>query len=276
MNKLLFIFLCFSLLPCLHSQSDIPYGNNPDAGKYFDSDGVQLYYETYGSGAPLLLLHGGVYGYIDEFEYLIPKLAEHYQVICPATRGHGKSEIGHEPFTYQQRADDAYQLLQHLGLEKVIVIGFSDGGYAAMKMAALYPDAVTRVVAMGVGEIPQDSRLGTSSYSAESLLASSKDYFESRLKLMPEPERWGECLQMLNELYNNALMSKETFEKITCPVLLMNGDHDQYQTVDALVSAYHQIEKATLSIIPGCGHVILYCNFSAAWDSMRPFLEIKE
>lgn len=80
----------------------IPYGNNPAAGKYLTvNDGTRLYYEVYGKGEPFVLLHGGVYGYIDEFEYFIPKLAERYQVICVATRGHGKSEIGKAPFTYK-------------------------------------------------------------------------------------------------------------------------------------------------------------------------------
>src|SRR6188472_4466790 len=88
---LLFFFLFMSLL--LAGQT--PYGNNPSAGKYYKlKDGTKIYYEVYGKGKPFVLLHGGVYGYIDEFEPFIGKLAEHYQVICIATRGHGKSEIG--------------------------------------------------------------------------------------------------------------------------------------------------------------------------------------
>ena len=74
------------------------------------------------------MLHGGVYSYNDEFEFLIPKLAENHQVICLATRGHGKSEIGHESYTYRQRAGDAYKMIRRLKLDSVIVLGFSDGG----------------------------------------------------------------------------------------------------------------------------------------------------
>lgn len=275
MKKLLIlsVFAIIFLQPLL-AQDKAPYGNNPERGHYFDANGTRLYYEVYGAGPPLLLLHGGVYGYIDEFEYLIPKLAEHFQVLCLATRGHGKSEIGHEPFTYKQRAGDAYRLLQHLNIDTIQVIGFSDGGYTALKMAALYPGAITKVIAMGVGEITAESRTETFSYSAETLLSANRNYFESRLQLMPEPERWGESLQRLNGLYNNARLDAETFTYIKCPVLLMNGDEDQYQSVKALVSAFQQIEQAKLSVIPGCGHVILYCNFPAVWESMRPFLGI--
>jgi pimeloyl-ACP methyl ester carboxylesterase len=234
----------------------IPYGNNPHAGKYFDAGGVKLYYEVYGKGEPILMLHGGVYGYISEYEFLIPKLAENHQVICLATRGHGKSEIGRQPFTYQQRAEDAYKLLKHLNISKATVIGFSDGGYSGYKMAAMYPDVVTRLVAMGAGESSKDPAREPSSYSEEKLMKTSGNYFAGLRKLMPEPKRWNECLGMLNDLYNNEFVSKETFEKIKCPVLVMAGDKDNYSPVDKVVSSYKQISKATLSIIPGCGHVI--------------------
>ena len=80
----------------------VPYGYNDAAGENFDvGNNTNLYYEIYGDGAPLLILHGGVFGYIDEFEYLIPKLVEKYQVICLATRGHVKSDVGSEPYTYE-------------------------------------------------------------------------------------------------------------------------------------------------------------------------------
>ena len=65
----------------------IPYGNNPQAGHYFDVGDARLYYEVYGKGKPIVMLHGGVYGYISEFEPFINRLSESYQVICIATRG---------------------------------------------------------------------------------------------------------------------------------------------------------------------------------------------
>ena len=89
---------------------------------------------------------------------------------------------------------------------------------------------------------------------------------------MPEPQRWNECLAMLNNLYNNEVVSNETFEKIKCPVLVMTGDKDEYVTVQKAVSSYQQISGALLSVIPGCGHVIFYCNFPAVWEAMKGFV----
>jgi pimeloyl-ACP methyl ester carboxylesterase len=272
MKKLFVVLLSIGFAQNIVAQS-IPYGYNSAAGAYFEvRKDVKLYYETYGAGEPLLMLHGGVYGYIDEFEFLIPKLAEKYKVVCLATRGHVKSDIGHEPLTYEQRANDAFKLLEHLGLEKVTVIGFSDGGFSAYKLAAFYPDAVEKMVVMGAGDRPE-ARMGkNSSYSAESLMASSGDYFKKRVANMPEPERWDESLRMLSDLYNTSVVSKETFEKIRCPVLVMSGDNDEYSNAESVLTAYRNLSDARLSLIPGCGHVILYCNFPAVWESMKGFL----
>ena len=109
------IFFCFMLLLSVHAFSQKPaYGNNPEAGKYINVGDAKIYYEVYGKGEPVVMLHGGVYGYIDEFEPFINRLSEKFQVICIATRGHGKSEIGTKPFTYRQRAEDAYKVIRSI------------------------------------------------------------------------------------------------------------------------------------------------------------------
>ncbi len=269
------------LLPVLFSRGlfgqAVPYGYNDEASGYFDvGNDTRLYYEVYGEGPPLLLLHGGVFGYISEFEYLIPRLAERYQVVAVATRGHVKSDVGTEPYTYERRAADALKLVGHVELQKVTVIGFSDGGFAGYKLAAMYPDVVERLIAMGAGDDPPSETPGSNSYSAESLMAEYPDHFEKRVANMPEPDRWGESLEMLNELYNTSSVSQETFEKIRCPVLVMAGDGDEYSDPAENLSAHRYLPDSHLSIIPGCGHVILYCNFPAVWESMRVFLGYEE
>jgi pimeloyl-ACP methyl ester carboxylesterase len=271
--KLFLLSLALMVLS-LYSAAQVPYGNNPATGKYITvKDGTKLYYEVYGKGQPLVMLHGGVYGYIDEFEPFIPKLAEKFQVICLATRGHGKSEVGNSPYTYQQRAEDAYELIRSITKDSVIVLGFSDGGYSGYKLAALYPQVVKRLIVIGASDRPAGSPREQAKYSTENLLKTSEEYFKSRLAIMPQPERWGESLEKLNRLYNEENLSKETFEKIKCPVLLMTGDRDGYHTVEAVVKASRLISNSQLSVIPGCSHVVFYCNFPAVWESIQPFLK---
>ena len=221
----------------------------------------------------MVLLHGGVYGYIDEFEPFINRLSEKYQVICIATRGHGKSEIGNEPFTYKQRAEDAYKVTRSITKDSVAVIGFSDGGFSGLKLAALYPELVNKLMVIGVGDRPQNRQHEKLNYTTEGLMKSDSVFFTSRLKLMPEPKRWQETLSKLNSMYNNDYMSKETFEKIRCPVLLMNGDRDGYSSIDEFIQCAKYIGSAQVALIPGCHHVIFFCNFPAVWESVKPFLD---
>ncbi len=271
-SKHITLSIAFIFLSCKIFSQDIPYGNNPAAGHYINIDGTKIYYEIYGTGKPLVMLHGGVYGYIDEFAPFIPKLAENFQVICIATRGHGKSEIGKDPFTYKQRADDASKIIRAITKDSVTVIGFSDGGFSGLKLAALYPELVKKLIVMGVGDRPNGRQHEKLNYTPEKLMKSDSAFFASRLKLMAEPDRWGECLSKLNDMYNNDYMSKETFEKIKCPVLLMNGDQDGYSTIDEFVQCSKYIRNVQVALIPGCYHVIFFCNFPAVWASLQPFL----
>ena len=264
---------CFILLLNLSALGQkIPYGNNLNAGKYFNVGDAKIYYEIYGKGKPLVLLHGGVYGYIDEFEPFINRLSEKYQVICIATRGHGKSETGTEPFTYKQRAEDAYKVIRSITKDSVIVIGFSDGGFSGLKLAALYPELVNKLMVMGVGDRPQNRQGEKLNYTTEGLMKSDSVFFTSRRKLMPEPERWQETLSKLSSMYNNDYMIKETFEKIRCPVLLMNGDRDGYSSIDEFIQCAKYISNTQVALIPGCHHVIFFCNFPAVCESAKPFL----
>lgn len=249
------------------------YGYNDAVGKYFEvAKDTRLYFEIYGEGEPILMLHGGVYGYIDEFEFFIDELSKNYRVVCLGTRGHVKSDIGHEPFTYDQRASDAKKLLEHLGIKKTRVIGFSDGGFSAYKLAANFPDLVEKMVVIGAGDKPEGSGVNYA-YSKEKLMKESGDYFKNRVAAMPEPDRWDESLKMLTKLYETEVVSKVTFERIKCPVLILAGDKDQYSHPGTLLTAHENIKESSLSIIPGCGHVVFYCNWDAVWAGVKPFLK---
>ena len=123
----------------------VPYGNNPETGKYAQTKDAKIYYEVYGKGQPVVLLHGGLFGSTIEFADLIDKLKSNFQVIAISTRGHGKSELGTESMTLEQRATDVMTVTNAVTKEKVIVIGFSDGGYAAYYFAKMYPEKVKKI-----------------------------------------------------------------------------------------------------------------------------------
>src|SRR6202012_1973153 len=127
-----------------------PYGHNPAAGHYqTQPDGTRIYYETYGEGRPLGLLHGDLYGDISEYSKLIPVLQKSFKVIAIETRGHARSAIGNQPFTYQLFANDALQVIRKEAADSAVLVGFSGGAVTAMLLTLQHPELVRKLVYMG-------------------------------------------------------------------------------------------------------------------------------
>src|SRR6476620_3714226 len=101
--------------------NEIPYGANPKAGHYVNVGDAKIYYEVYGKGQPLVMLHGGILGATYDFAQLIDSLSKHFQVIAISTRGHGKSELGSTPFSYKPRANHALQVIKAVTGDSIIV-----------------------------------------------------------------------------------------------------------------------------------------------------------
>ena len=249
----------------------MPYGNNPKAGHYVQVKDAKIYYEVYGKGQPIVLLHGGLFGSTVEFSDYIDRLKKNFQVIAISTRGHGKSEIGTEPLTLEQRANDAMAVINAVTKDSVIVLGFSDGGYSAYKLGAMYPDRVKKMIVIGAGEIRPGLR--EFKFTAKQAIEMDKPFWEQQLKLMPEPNRLEDVFNQVANCYNNVTVSKEVLSTIKCPVLVMAGDRDGGNPVERVVSAGRFIPNHQISIIPNTGHGCFLENFEAAWASIVPFLK---
>src|SRR6187431_1174572 len=124
-------------------------------GAYVDVNGINLYFETHGAGRPLVLLHGGL-GSGEMFGPTLPTLAEHHQVILPDLQGHGRTADIDRPIDIRLMADDIAALIDHLGLDKPDVVGFSLGGGVAFMTASKYPDKVGKLV-MAAAHIRRDA-----------------------------------------------------------------------------------------------------------------------
>ena len=98
-------------------ESTTPYGNNEKAGHYVQAGDAKIYYEVYGEGKPVFVFHGGGVGTPYEVGQIIDKLRQNYQVIAVSTRGHGRSEIGHSPLTYEQKAQDMLAVMKAVTLQ---------------------------------------------------------------------------------------------------------------------------------------------------------------
>jgi pimeloyl-ACP methyl ester carboxylesterase len=249
----------------------IPYGNNPKAGHYVQTEDAKIYYEVYGKGQPIVLLHGGLFGSTVEFSDFIDQLQQNYQVIAISTRGHGKSELGTKPLTLEQRANDAMTVINAVTKDSVIVLGFSDGGYSAYKLGAMYPARVKKMIVIGAGEIRPGLR--EFKFTAKMAMEMDKPFWEQQLKLMPEPNRVEDLFTQVANCYNNVTVSKDLLSTIKCPVLVMAGDRDGGNPVERVVSAARFIPNHQISIIPNAGHGCHNDNFKATWASILPFLK---
>ncbi|GAA3958471.1 alpha/beta fold hydrolase [Mucilaginibacter dorajii] len=261
MRKLLFILLMFAS-PAI--AQTIAYGNNPAAGNYLKmSDGTNIYYEVYGSGKPLVLLHGGLYGDISEYEKLIPALSQYYEVIAIGTRGHAKSEIGHTPYTYHMMAEDAYTVIRHVTKDSILLLGFSDGAVQAMDLAIHHPGLIRKMVFAGGNVSAASYRPGEMEQlkllSGSSLEKDAPGFVADRKKLMPEPQRWAEFVELLKHAWvNQVAFSDEEIKSIACHVLVTAGDRDQYNPIESFVRVYKLLPHAQLAVIPNADHIIFY------------------
>jgi pimeloyl-ACP methyl ester carboxylesterase len=123
-------------------------------GKYFDSNGVQIHYHEAGAGAPVILVHG--FAVTAVLNWMVPRiyqrLAKHHRVIALDTRGHGRSGKPHDPAQYGvEMAEDVVRLMDHLGIAKAHVVGYSLGGFIVLKLAVTHPERLLSAVPCGAG-----------------------------------------------------------------------------------------------------------------------------
>lgn len=258
--------------------NSIQYGDNPSNGHYLKAeDSTKIYYEVYGKGRPVVLLHGGLFGDISEYEKLIPKLSEHFQVIAIETRGHGKSEIGHQLFTYQLMAQDAYAVIKHLSSDSTIVIGFSDGAVIGMNLTLEHPEIVRKLVFAGGNISKEDYRAGVNEdlekLTGKTMERDYPDFVKDRKKAMPEPERWGEFVDKLKHAWlTQVKVEPSQIKNVKCPVLVVGGDRDQYNTIDNFYKVYKQLSNASLAIIPQSDHIVFYRRPAIMEAIVMPFV----
>jgi pimeloyl-ACP methyl ester carboxylesterase len=249
----------------------IQYGNNSKAGRYVNTGDAKMYYEVYGKGQPIVVLHGGIFGSMFEMYAFIDSLSKYYQVIAVSTRGHGKSSLGNQPITYEQKATDVMAVINAVTSDSVIVLGFSDGGYAGYKLAEMYPSRIKKLIAIGATELSPGVR--DFSFDVKQAIALDTAYWQQQLKLMPEPQRLQEMFTLLGKMYNGLTLNADFFGKIKCPVLVMAGERDQSNPPARVLSTAEKITQHQIGIIPNCGHGVFLENFAAVWACVLPFLK---
>ena len=251
--------------------NETQYGNNPRAGHYVNAGDTKIYYEVYGKGQPIVVLHGGIFGSTYEMFRFIDSLKKTYQVIAVSTRGHGKSSLGTETITYEQKANDVLAVINAVTKDSVIVLGFSDGGYAGYKLASMYPGTVKKLIAIGATELYPGLR--DFSFDVKQARALDTAYWKQQYRLMPEPQRLQEMFTKLGDMYNHLVLDSTFFQTIKCLTLVMAGDKDASNSPQRVVHTAQMIPHSQVAIIPNCTHAVFLENFPAVWACVVPFLK---
>ena len=113
---------------------------------YADVNGLTMYYEVYGQGQPLLLLHGSYMSIPLNWSHIIPLLAKDRQVIATEMQGHGRTRDTAREFSYENMADDVSGLLKHLHIDKADILGYSMGGGVAFQVAVRHSEQVLSLI----------------------------------------------------------------------------------------------------------------------------------
>lgn len=245
--KILIASLCLFLAAC----SSIPKSPKPQSG-YLKVNGTDIYYEMYGEGEPLVLLHGGGSDIYVSFGKGIATLSKHFRVIAFDEQGHGKSPASSRPFGFENTAHDIAEALKQLNVQNAKFIGFSNGATTGMYIATLYPNLMTKMI-LGSGLY---SRKGAPpqfwQWMKEGSLASMpqelKDAYVNR---SPRPED----LQKMFD-YDSTRMrtfkdiSEKSIRSVKIPILIMQTDQD-VPTVEHAAHVTGLLPKGRLAILPG-------------------------
>jgi pimeloyl-ACP methyl ester carboxylesterase len=209
-------------------------------GHWTEVNGHRMYYETNGSGRPLLLLHGGGNSIQGSFAKQLDVFSKTHAIIAPEQVAHGHTPDNGGPLTYARMASDTAALLRKLNLKDVDVVGWSDGGILALMLAVEHPELVRRVVVSGANFTPEG-------YFPD-------DLRRMRGKDVANPSTLDERLNHLwatsptRDELNPALLSG-----LHRRVLVMSGDHDAI-VLDHTIALYRALPDARLCILPGTGH----------------------
>lgn len=217
---------------------------------------IEMFYETDGSGEPLLLLHGGG-GCHEDWSYAgREEFVRHYALIAPDTRGHGRSTNPARTITHRQCASDTLALLDHLKIERCNAIGLSMGGNILLHMATMQPDRIAAMVVVSATmHFPEQARAIMRQVSLENQSPSEWDTMRRRHKLGDDQIRtlW-EWQREMKDSYDDMNFTPESLSKIQAATLVVYGDRDFLYPVEMAVQMYRAIPRSALWVVPRGGH----------------------
>lgn len=222
---------------------------------------IQLHFIEQGQGQPLILLHGNGES-CDYFEHQIAYFSKQYHIIALDTRGHGQSPRGEKPFTIKQFAEDLHDFLDEKGIEKAIILGFSDGGNIALTFALKHPERIEKLILNGANLFPSGVK-PLYQWPIEIGYHIAKMFSKKSDKALHNAE-------MLGLMVNEPHIEPSELSHLTMPVLVVAGTNDMIKDSHTRL-IYKNLPNAQLSIING-DHFVANKNADAFNKVVDEFL----
>ena len=248
--KQLFTLLFLGVVCSAAAQSPFDttlYGRNEKAAHWANIRGIKMYYETYGQGEPLLIIHGNG-GSINNFLYQIPFFEKNYKVIIADSRNHGKTIDKGDSLSYEMMADDYAALLDELKIDSANVIGWSDGGINGLLLAMRHPKKVKKLAITGANLSPDTSAVHPFAYNWAL-------NYNKNLAKQPLNDTVKAMRKQAHLLSYEPNIAVAELKKVMCPTLVISGDQEVILAKHTLLIAQN-IAKANLWIVPNSGHSV--------------------
>jgi pimeloyl-ACP methyl ester carboxylesterase len=199
-------------------------------GQYADVNGINLYFETYGEGSPIILLHGGL-GSGEMFGPILGDFADHHQIILVDLQGHGRTADVDRPLDVRLMADDIAALIDHLGLDRPDVAGYSLGGGVAWQLGFRHPDKIRRIVTASANitsdAIYPDMRAQQGQVSAAAAeFMKETPMYELYQRVAPRPEDFPRLLDKVGQSITTGFDFTEDVKALRVPTLVVAADAD--------------------------------------------------
>ncbi len=246
-------------------------------GDYAPINGLRMYYETHGTGDPVVLIHGGLLTIGLSWANLIPVLAERHTVIAVELQGHGRTANIDRPFTPQNNAADIVALLDHLGIARATIIGHSTGAATALELAVHHGDRVDRVVSLS-GSVKPDAMVPDFA-DPETLMSSPRIPTPQEMaamrseyeRLSPAPQEFEVFQQQIASAPDGEGFTDEELAGITAPVLEVLGDLD-FVPFDHLTVMQQLIPDCRIGVLPGTTHTEVPTRADLLAPMLKAFL----
>ena len=228
-----------------------PLPTTHDQG-YVEHDGARIWYATYGSGSPIILLHGGL-GHSGNWGYQVPVLVRSgYRTVVIDSRGHGRSTRDERPYTYQMMASDVLAVMDALHLEQAALVGWSDGACTALVLASNAPARVAGVFFFACNMEPS----GTKEVELSPILKRCfsrhvKDY--EQLSATPDQfDEFSAAVNLMQQTQPN--YSPNDLAQISVPVAIAQSEHDEFIKREHAEYLARSIPNAELVILASLSH----------------------